>query len=443
MSRRRGTVDCVAAAPTTPLVSALLEIAKIDQFSNQWRSTDDFATIVHAFLGLNRRLQLGSKYVNRELQGDQYTKPTLDSSHGCNDTGIFREKFHNKHYLYLCSPGERPPKHPIGDKWHNYIQKALPQNWNMPLGIRGTGEFHEEIKGKVERHLKSLANPNGVNKNGGRPKPGESQESKNSKKKKRKEPEQTSSDDKNVTDSSSSCFVRILTHDNKVLAVEIDNDLADKLRMAIVTSKHYVVEPNIILSEATPFTKDPMSRTSVVTGEGNNSFELATNSTINSDCTTQATTPTSKETNSTLASTVAAPVLSNKEVPTAEQVEEIPVSNNVGESTEQERAKKKQRHTNLKNVTVKENGQEFQIKNLPVTYEVTRKNVITRIQQSKETLNDITASLDRQKFQGGELATRIYGAAMVLNPGLAFSAAETLIPMIIAASTKSAFDTSS
>jgi hypothetical protein len=86
-----------------------------------------------------------------------------------------------------------------------------------------------------------------------------------------------------------------------------------------------------------------------------------------------------------------------------------------------------------KDVPVTVNGNQHVVKNMPVTYELVHKSQHTKLKNSKGELVAVKKSLDRERFRGGELANRLYAAAMIATPALALSAAVTFIPLVIAA----------
>ena len=91
------------------------------------------------------------------------------------------------------------------------------------------------------------------------------------------------------------------------------------------------------------------------------------------------------------------------------------------------------RRVTYNDVAVKVNGKQAQVKNVPMGYQVVHKVQFRKMVNAKKDLDVLKKSLDRQKFCGGKLANRIYGAAMSIAPGLSLTAAEALIPMIVVA----------
>jgi hypothetical protein len=73
------------------------------------------------------------------------------------------------------------------------------------------------------------------------------------------------------------------------------------------------------------------------------------------------------------------------------------------------------------------------VKDVPAGYDVIHKVQKVILENKKKELGGLKKCLDRKRFRGCGLSKRIYAAALVVAPGLSFYAAETFIPLVIAA----------
>jgi hypothetical protein len=91
------------------------------------------------------------------------------------------------------------------------------------------------------------------------------------------------------------------------------------------------------------------------------------------------------------------------------------------------------RHASFRDVEVLVNGKLHTIPMVPQKYAVYVKGHHTRLKNAQDELKTIKKSLDREKYVGCDLSKRLYAAAMAIAPGLSLTAAETFIPMVVAA----------
>ena len=135
MSRNRRNKSGEVSKPSTPLVSALLEVAKIRDFAGQWRSVGDFAKIINGLFDPPRTARVTAMYVTHQISLDVSFKVQIDGHKDFNGTGIFRDYFRKTPFLYLCCPGEKPGKPEPMAKWHDNVVAELPMHWVLPKGV--------------------------------------------------------------------------------------------------------------------------------------------------------------------------------------------------------------------------------------------------------------------------------------------------------------------
>ena len=127
----RGSKKARAITTKSPVVRALLILAKMDEFNRLWRTVEDVARIIQSVFDLPRTLknELSTPLIGSHLSTDALTKESVDLRG--NDIGIFCNEFQKRNSegkkkrikcLYLCPPKELPSTPEHGTKWHTNLQ---------------------------------------------------------------------------------------------------------------------------------------------------------------------------------------------------------------------------------------------------------------------------------------------------------------------------------
>jgi hypothetical protein len=366
--------------PSSVVVEALLHVAKIDAFRDTWMPIDDFASIIHASFNLTRTTKdiLTGLVVNRRISKDALTKECVDSRHN-NMTGIFRDfRYNGKkkvHYLCLCNPGSTPSPPPDGKQWFVDI-RTLPPNWNPERGAMGTAMTtvdYERIQVALTEFLRPM-----IVQDRKRPK-------------KSVPPNASDVSSKRPKTALSTSSVTIQNPDGSTVVFEVQPQFAKEITDMIIKlteQQDICVLTEKVIETQTAINRNEVTRTAETC--------MAISEPISVDDGTDAT-------------------------------DNVPAQNVSIVSGEKERNNK----VTDRLVTV--NGNLHKVKGVPAAFELIHKTRHSVLKKKGLELAKVKKCLDRGKFQGTELAKRIYAAAIVLTPGLSLTGAETLIPMVIAA----------
>ena len=199
-------------------------MAQVDKFSDTWRTVNDIARMMHASLDLPHTIQLTGANISQALSKDLCTKDVIDSR-DFNSTGVFRDTYTRPNKvriksLYLCQPGKCPQMPAGGHKWCDFVAEPLNKTW-VPSRCSIYPRNYESLK----ECLKNLLRTPNNNDEGGKRK---------SKRKSTEHPNKDSNSLKKCRGTKKS-FIRLLTSNNSVICVEIDESTVEKLTEAIAT----------------------------------------------------------------------------------------------------------------------------------------------------------------------------------------------------------------
>jgi hypothetical protein len=437
--------------PSSVVVEVLLEMAKIDALSRCWRTMDDIARIIQAIYDLPPALELTSEHIQSQLTRDACTASTVDSW-SSNNTGIYRDKYRVRvkeqsttnrsrpvRCLYLCKPGCFPPKPTPGVSWSDEVVDPLPSDWVPTRGFYIMNNQREKLKKLLRSSSSSTSTKN-------------NKQSPARKRKSDKAEDLDGASSKKSPKLSHKVWIRLLGSHDDVIQLEVDENTV-KIIMENVRLQCKGVLPSTVL----------WSQESTDTPTNHSEPKQCISSDVQQNSSLQTTAIQNKtnNTNDEEVSTLITPTII-KDTPTnlskPDQVDgetsgrssEVQVThpnnnNNINDDVTvtgrvlpavappvHEKLRSR-RQANYRDVSVTVNGVITKIEKVPVTYEVVHKVQCSILDKAKQELTILRKSLEKEKFCGGDLANRLYASAIVLSPGLSFTAAETLIPIIVAA----------
>ncbi len=391
MIRRQQDVLNERAQPTTAMVRALVAMAEMDGLeTKRWISVDDLGYMTQKLFGLSDEDTISAAFVSRQLRADASLKGwVLEMNElGSNGTGIFRWKHKNKQHLFLCKPGETPPHR---STW-NEIVKKVERPW-VPPPLNGFDDLKEELKASVI----------GTN----------SVESKKNSGDNKRPPIKSTPRDSTQTSTAAKKpattyhHIRILIRDDTVVNLKIDEALAkqllEKMKQQITASQNG--DSNVFWPQAKEVTPH-----CVFSEAADGNFE----------------TPAPLDPPRTTAD-IAATEINDVQQSTKRRSEEGESSNN--RSSEP----KRMRHVNYVPCAIKVNGEQHVVENVPTNYDVVLKCQTSRMKNAEAKLNTIVKELNNKRYNGKELSKRMYGMVMSLCAGLSYTAAETFVPVVVAA----------
>ena len=395
MSRHDVTKIRDTPEPSTVLVEALLHVALLDAFCDTWMPIDDYCSIIHASFDLPRttKILLTGNLLKEHLSRDALTKSCVDSRQP-NTTGIFRDWLclqngtgKRSYYLCLCKPGSTPSAPKDGYRWSDDLN-SLPPNWIPDRCVMRTILGAEEF-GRLQEKLTEFLRPLGAQD------------------KKRQIKETSETDTQEAFDSSSKRHRATSKMSSMYSIISIENPDGTTVlfnvppayarRLADMMTEHQdIAVPTKQVKETHVPTKQVI--------ETHTATAVEISERICVDNGTDAT-------------------------------ENVPDQNVEIVSAEKERniSAEKERNNKVTDHLVTFNGNMHRVMGVPDVFELIHKTRHTVLKKKSMELANVKKCLDKNKFQGTELAKRIYAAAIVLTPGLSLTGAETLIPMVIAA----------